>query len=126
VKLSIAIVLLTLLFLGLGWYSETLIARQAESILSELENLATCLQEGKTAEIDRQLARINQLWLSARRFWVLLTDHHDLDDFELYLARTKSYLANKAYILALSGIAEMKQTIHRIPDQLRLNLENIF
>ncbi|NLW56682.1 MAG: DUF4363 family protein [Firmicutes bacterium] len=125
-KLFIYVVILTLVFLGLGWYSEILIAQQAETILSELENLASSVKDGKTAEIDQHLERINHFWLTSRRIWVLLIDHHDLDDFELYLARTKSHLANNAHILALAGIAEMKQTINRIPDQLRLNLENIF
>lgn len=125
-RVFIGVVILTLIFLGLGWCSEVLIARQADAILSALENLASYVKDAKTSEIDDQLETINRLWLSSRRLWVLLIDHHELDDFEFYLARTKSYLASNANILALGGIAEMKQTINRIPDQLQLNLENIF
>ena len=63
-RLFICVVILTIVFLGLGWYSEILIAEQAERILSELEKLASAVFDGKTAEINQQLERINQLWLT--------------------------------------------------------------
>ncbi|HBG17069.1 MAG TPA: hypothetical protein DDW93_09845 [Firmicutes bacterium] len=126
VKVFVGVIILFLLFSGLGWYSEVLISKQAGEILTELENLASYVKKSKSLEIEKQLNIINKLWLKSRKVWVLLIDHQDLDEFEIYLARTKSYLENKAIVLALGGIAEMKQTINRIPDQLRLNLENIF
>jgi hypothetical protein len=103
-----------------------IIAQQAEEILTELERLATYVKTADPETITTQLKVINQLWVKARNFWVLLIDHHDMDDFEVALARTKSFLDNNAPVLALSGIAELKQIIYRIPDQLRLNLENLF
>jgi predicted PurR-regulated permease PerM len=125
-KVFIGVVIFFLIFLVLGWYAEVTIAQQAEELLSEIEKLATSVKNLDTAQISTQLEKINKSWIKSRKIWVLLIDHQDLDEFELYLARTKSFLANEADVLALSGIAEMKQTINRIPDQIRLTLENIF
>lgn len=125
-KVFAGVIIFFILFFTLGWYTEVIIAQQAEEILTELERLATYVKTADPETITAQLKVINQLWVKARNFWVLLIDHHDMDDFEVVLARTKSFLDNNASVLALSGIAELKQIIYRIPDQLRLNLENLF
>jgi len=125
-KVFAGVIIFFILFFTLGWYTEVIIAQQAEEILTELERLATYVKTADPETITAQLKVINQLWVKARNFWVLLIDHHDMDDFEVVLARTKSFLDNNAPVLALSGIAELKQIIYRIPDQLRLNLENLF
>lgn len=125
-KVFTGVIIFFILFFTLGWYTEVIIAQQAEEILTELERLATYVKTADPETITAQLKVINQLWVKARNFWVLLIDHHDMDDFEVVLARTKSFLDNNASVLALSGIAELKQIIYRIPDQLRLNLENLF
>lgn len=125
-KVFTGVIIFFILFFTLGWYTEVIIAQQAEEILTELERLATYVKTADPETITAQLKIINQLWVKARNFWVLLIDHHDMDDFEVALARTKSFLDNNAPVLALSGIAELKQIIYRIPDQLRLNLENLF
>mgnify|MGYP001496015146 FL=1 len=125
-KVFTGVIIFFILFFTLGWYTEVIIAQQAEEILTELERLATYVKTADPETITAQLKVINQLWVKARNFWVLLIDHHDMDDFEVALARMKSFLDNNAPVLALSGIAELKQIIYRIPDQLRLNLENLF
>ena len=125
-KVFAGVIIFFILFFTLGWYTEVIIAQQAEEILTELERLATYVKTADPETITAQLKVINQLWVKARNFWVLLIDHPDMDDFEVALARTKSFLDNNAPVLALSGIAELKQIIYRIPDQLRLNLENLF
>lgn len=125
-KVFTGVIIFFIIFSVLGWYTEVTIGRQAEAILTELERLATYVKANDPAAIDTQLEVINQLWVRARNIWVLLIDHHDMDHFEVSLARTKSFLQNDATVLALSGIAELKQIIYRIPDQLRLTLENIF
>lgn len=125
-KVFTGVIIFFILFFTLGWYTEVIITDQAEMILTELERLATYVKSADPETINNQLEVINQLWVKARNFWVLLIDHHDLDDFEVALARTKAFLDNNVPVLALSGIAELKQIIYRIPDQLRLNLENLF
>ncbi len=99
-KVFVGVIILFLLFSGLGWYSEVLISKQAGEILTELENLASYVKKSKSLEIEKQLNIINKLWLKSRKVWVLLIDHQDLDEFEIYLARTKSYLENKAKTMA--------------------------
>ncbi|NLY91999.1 MAG: DUF4363 family protein [Firmicutes bacterium] len=125
-KVFVGVLIFFLIFSILGWYTEKIIADQADAILTQLENLATYVKAADVEAITAQLETVNRLWVKARNVWVLLIDHHDLDSFEVALARTKAYLENKAPVLAMSEIAELKQIIYRIPDQLRLNWENIF
>ena len=125
-KVFIGVIIFFLIFSVAGWTTEQIIARQAEEILTQLERLATSVKAAEPEGITAQLERINHLWVKARNVWVFLIDHHDLDRFEVALARTKAYLDNQAPVLAMSEIAELKQIIYRIPDELRLTWENIF
>lgn len=120
------VIIFFLVFSVAGWYTELIIARQAEEILTQLERLATLVKKGELEAITAQLETVNHLWVKARNVWVLLIDHHDLNAFEVALARTKAYLDNQEPVLAMSELAELKQIIYRIPDELRLTWENIF
>jgi flagellar motor component MotA len=125
-KVFVGVMLFFLLFFAVGWYTEVMITNQAAAILDQLEKLATYVKAAEMKEIDDQLEIINHLWVKARNYWVLLIDHHDLDHFEVALARTKAFIDNNAPVFALSEIAELKQIIYRIPDELDLTWENIF
>ena len=125
-KIFVGVMIFFFLFFAVGWYTEIMIANQAVAILDQLEKLATYVKTAEPEAIDGQLEKINQLWVQARNYWVLLIDHHDLDHFEVALARTKAFLHNNAPVLALSEIAALKQIIYRIPDELHLTWENIF
>ncbi len=125
-KVFVGVMLFFLLFFALGWYTEVMIDNQAAKILDQLEKLATYVKAADPEVIDDQLELIDELWIKARNYWVLLIDHHDLDHFEVALARTKAFLNNNAPVFALSEIAELKQIIYRIPDGLDLTWENIF
>ena len=125
-KIFVVVMIFFILFFAVGWFTEMMIAKQAAAILAQLEELATCVKAAEPEAIDGQLENINQLWVKARNYWVLLIDHHDLDHFEVALARAKAFLDNNAPVLALSEIAALKQIIYRIPDELHLTWENIF
>ena len=68
--------------------------------------------------------------MSWRRLWVLLIDHHELEEFELVLARVKAlFLRGEAPEITpflLAEISAMKQLATQIADQQSLTLENIF
>mgnify|MGYP001268518459 CR=1 FL=1 len=125
-RVFVRVLIFFVIFSVVGWYTEKIIARQAEEILTQLERLAIYVKTADPEAITAQLETVNQLWVKARNIWVLLIDHHDMDRFEVALARAKAYLDNNALVLAISEIAELKQIIYRIPDQLRLDWENIF
>jgi hypothetical protein len=125
-KVFVGIMLFFLLFFALGWYTEVMITNQAAAILDQLEMLATYVKTTEMDVIEDQIEIIDHLWVKARNYWVLLIDHHDLDQFEVALARTKAFLDNNAPVFALSEIAALKQIIYRIPDELDLTWENIF
>jgi len=125
-RVFVGVLIFFVIFSVVGWYTEKIIARQAEEILTQLERLAIYVKTADPEAITAQLETVNQLWVKARNIWVLLIDHHDMDRFEVALARAKAYLDNNALVLAISEIAELKQIIYRIPDQLRLDWENIF
>jgi len=86
-------------------------------------------------ETSDKLDRIETLWMNWRKLWVLLIDHHELENFELSLARTKAFLRARGLkheqtqdniCFALAEIATMKQLATQIPDKQSLTLENVF
>ncbi|NLW09424.1 MAG: DUF4363 family protein [Firmicutes bacterium] len=124
-RVFIGIMVLFLFLLGIGFYMEIVIGRQSEALLQALDQLEATVLKNDFAGLDEQVKKVNQLWTATRRVWVLLIDHQELDEFELALARAKSYLENQVYIFALTEIVQMKQIINQIPDKQRLSLENI-
>ena len=124
-RVFIGIMVLFLFLLGIGFYMEIVIGRQSEALLQALDQLEATVLKNDFAGLDEQVKKVNQLWTATRRGWVLLIDHQELDEFELALARAKSYLENQVYIFALTEIVQMKQIINQIPDKQRLSLENI-
>jgi|SRR5690554_2271983 len=125
-RVFIGIILFFFLLLGLSIYMEIVISRQSENLLMELDRLESEVIKYDFPALEKQVKKINQLWTDTRKVWVLLIDHQELDEFELSLARAKSYLENQDYITALTEIVQMKQIINQIPDKQRLSLENVF
>lgn len=125
-RVFIGIILFFFLLLGLSIYMEIVISRQSENLLMELDRLESEVIKYDFPALEKQVKKINQLWTDTRKVWVLLIDHQELDEFELSLARAKSYLENQVYIFALTEIVQMKQIINQIPDKQRLSLENVF
>lgn len=124
-RVFIGIIIFFLFLLGLGVYMEIVISRQSEALLQTLDGLEMEVLKNDFAALEEQVKKLNQLWTATRKVWVLLIDHRELDEFELSLARAKSYLENQVYIFALTEIVQMKQIINQIPDKQRLSLENI-
>lgn len=104
---------------------ETTIIRQAKELLTALHHLHSHVIKADYHAVEEQLKKIDHLWVETRKLWVLIIDHQELDEFELSLAKTKSYLSNRAYLFAQVEIAQMKQIINQIPDKQTLSLENI-
>ncbi|HHU81776.1 MAG TPA: DUF4363 family protein [Firmicutes bacterium] len=124
-RVFIGIIIFFLFLLGLGVYMEIVISRQSEALLQTLDGLEMEVLKNDFAALEEQVKKLNRLWTATRKVWVLLIDHRELDEFELSLARAKSYLENQVYIFALTEIVQMKQIINQIPDKQRLSLENI-
>ncbi len=119
------IVIFFLFLLGLAVYMESTIIRQGKELLTALNHLHSHVIKADYEAIEEQLKEIDRLWVETRKLWVLIIDHQELDEFELSLAKTKSYLVNRAYLFAQVEIAQMKQIINQIPDKQILSLENI-
>jgi hypothetical protein len=119
------IIIFFLFFLGLGLYMERIITRQSGDLQQALNRLEAAVLTSDFAALEEQVKSLNQLWTATRKVWVLLIDHRELDEFELSLARAKSYLENQVYIFALAEIVQMKQIINQIPDKQKLSLENV-
>jgi|GEM_PF-1322521 len=128
-RIIIIVLLLLAVMIACGLYTERTLEKQASTLQQELDNLEKGILTKNRDETFNQLKTIESLWLKWRRLWVLLIDHHELENFELSLARTKAFLRAEtaggvSFILA--EIATMKQLATQIPDKQNLTLENIF
>jgi|SRR5690554_141421 len=119
------IIIFFLILLGLSIYMEITINRQAKELMTALNHLQSHVIKADYQAVEEQIKKIDHLWSRTRKIWVLLIDHRELDEFELSLSKTKSYLVNQVYIFAQVEIAQMKQIINQIPDKQNLSLENI-
>ncbi|HHU50686.1 MAG TPA: DUF4363 family protein [Firmicutes bacterium] len=129
-RIIIIVLFLLALLIGSGIYTESALKKQAAKLQSALTGLEESILAENRAETQDRLNIIETLWMSWRRLWVLLIDHHELEEFELVLARVKAlFLRGEAPEITpflLAEISAMKQLATQIADQQSLTLENIF
>lgn len=118
--------LLFLLIMGSGIYTEITLEKQSKLLKTELDELQKSILEENEQQREEHLANIGKQWTKARKLWVLLIDHHELEDFELSLARAKSFLLKNNIPSVLAEIATMKQLAVQIHEKQQLTLENVF
>lgn len=118
--------LLLLLIIGSGIYTEITLEKQSNLLKTELDELQKSILEENEQQREESLTNIGKHWIKARKLWVLLIDHHELEDFELSLARAKSFLIKNNIPSVLAEIATMKQLAVQIHEKQQLTLENVF
>lgn len=129
-RIIIIVLFLLVLLIGSGIYTESTLKKQAAKLQAALTGLEESILAENRAETQDRLHIIETLWMSWRRLWVLLIDHHELEEFELVLARAKAlFLRGRTPEITpflLAEISAMKQLATQIADQQSLTLENIF
>lgn len=129
-KIIVIVLILLVLLIGSGIYTESALEKQAAKLQTALAGLEESILQENREEAQIRLKIIESLWISWRKLWVLLIDHHELEEFELVLARTKALFSRgqttEITPFILAEIVTMKQLATQIADKQSLTLENIF
>lgn len=129
-KIIVIVLILLVILIGSGIYTESALEKQAAKLQATLAGLEESILQQNREEAQIRLKIIESLWMSWRKLWVLLIDHHELEEFELVLARTKALFSRgqtrEITPFILAEIVTMKQIATQIADKQSLTLENIF
>lgn len=127
-KLFIPIVLMALLLflLSLGWGMIFILEKSSSTLLESTEEICSLISQNDWNAAIRTFQQTEEKWSHAREYWPLLIHHQEIDRIEECFGKIKSYLNHQDSNNALAEIYVLINYIQHIPENKRLNLQNIF
>lgn len=114
------------LILGLGFYTQGMLYRDADDIANLLDQLEAQILSENWEKAAADLDQISKTWQPVRKKWQVLIDHFEADRIDEAFSRLKAYIHVEEDEECLAEIAVLKQSFLHIPEKERLNFSNIF
>lgn len=127
-KLFIPLALMTLLLflLSLGWGMILILEKSAANLLELTEEMGCLVRNKDWTGAIKAFQETEEKWSHTRQYWPLLIHHQEIDRIEECIGKIKSYLDHQDSSNALAEIYVLNNYIQHIPENKRLNLQNIF
>jgi len=127
-KLLVPITLMALLLflISLGWGMIIILEKSATTLLVSTEEVRSLVSNSNWSEAEKAFQKVEVKWSHTREYWPLLIHHQEIDRIEECFGKIKSYLAHQDSSNTLAEIYVLISYIQHIPENKRLNLQNIF
>lgn len=122
----LALISLLLFLLSLGWGMIILLEKSAATLLISTEKVHSFVNNSNWSEAEKAFHEAEMKWSHIREYWPLLIHHQEIDRIEECFGKIKSYLAHQDSSNTLAEIYVLISYIQHIPENKRLNLQNIF
>lgn len=120
--------LIPLIFLALivggGVLEQITLSRQFETFDRTLDELALKIEQ-KTATVE-EMDQLEQWWDEAKRVMHTYIPHTEIREIDYWLAEAKSLVKTKNYELAEAKLTVLRTITSALPDNFRINFENLF
>jgi hypothetical protein len=124
--IPLALMALLLFLLGLGWGMNIILEKSASTLLESTEEISSSVSKKEWNAAITAFQQIEEKWSHTRQYWPLLIHHQEIDRIEECIGKIKSYLDHRDSSNALAEIYVLNSYIQHIPENKRLNLQNIF
>jgi len=127
-KLYIPIALLALLLfiLSIGWGIIIILEKSAVTLLVPAEEVLSLVSNNNWSEAEKAFQDAERKWSRIRKYWPLLIHHQEIDRIEECFGKIKSYLTHQDSSNTLAEVYVLISYIQHIPENKRLNMQNIF
>jgi hypothetical protein len=98
--------------------------KRANEMSTNLTKVKKALTREDYAAAHQSLHEFKTIWRHTKKYWSMTTDHHEMDEIEMSLARLESLLQRKTP-LALEELAVVQHLIRHIPEKERFNWLNV-
>ncbi len=115
--------LVLLVGLSLGVYKY--VHDSSQSMVGQLEQVETMIQNAKWDGAKVQLEQTKVSWDQTKYWWTILLDHQELDNIDLSMSRLQRYVDTQGLSLSLGELSALKMLVDHISDKEAFNLRNI-
>jgi hypothetical protein len=122
----LALIMLLLFLLSLGWGMNVFLDRSAALLLKATQKIELAIKEANWTKAKKHFQQTKKEWDEVRKYWPLLIHHQEMDRIEESFAKIKSYLDHQDSNHALAEIYVLHSYIQHIPESKALSLQNIF
>lgn len=109
-----------------GVTAQRYLDRTSRELVTQLENVGRAVKEENWEESQRAFITFEKSWDKVRLKWALFTDHMELDNLEMKLARLREHLHTRDKANARADFGEALMLLKHIPERERLTFSNIF
>ncbi|WP_054693068.1 DUF4363 family protein [Syntrophomonas palmitatica] len=124
-RLMVTIITLSVIILGLGFWSNYSLQASSDELTKQINIISTDIKNGKWQAAKNHNEELQRTWDKKAKWWPVFLDHQEMDNIEFSLARVQEYVASNNKSLSLGQLSELKLMVKHIPEKEALNIENI-
>lgn len=124
---SYAVVLIVIiLILTGGLLSQQYLDRTSAQLVEELNEVKKLVEQDDWKGSKAAYERFDGHWNTVCKNWAMFTDHFEIDNIEMRLARSREFIEAEDKVNASVEFSEAIMLLEHIPERGRLTLHNIF
>ena len=100
--------------------------QSADTLVTELQEVKSLAEQEEWSAASKSFEKFMSRWNKVRRTWAMFTDHFELDNIDMRLARGKEFIRAQDIVNISAEFGEAIQLLEHIPERESLTLHNIF
>lgn len=120
------VVSVVLIIIVSGVLTQRYLDRTSGELIDRLESIGQAVEEEDWERSQKAFISFKKDWDNTSLKWALFTDHLELDNLEMKLARLKENLHSGDKSNARADFGEALMLLKHIPDRGRLTWSNVF
>ncbi len=109
-----------------GLLSQQYLNRTSAQLVVELKEVKKLVEQDDWKGSKEAYDRFDRRWTGVRKNWAMFTDHFEIDNIEMRLARSREFIEAEDAVNASAEFGEAIMLLEHIPERGRLTLHNIF
>ncbi|MBB6216943.1 hypothetical protein HNQ80_003048 [Anaerosolibacter carboniphilus] len=121
----IAVSIVIIVIIG-GWFlAYNYIDTHATDLIQSLDHMTKNIESENWDSAVNEYLQIKKQWGEIRNRWAVMIHHHEIDNIDLAMARTRKYIEEKDKPLSLGEIEVLKQLFHIVKESEAVTLTNL-
>ncbi|MGI6308603.1 MAG: DUF4363 family protein [Dethiobacteria bacterium] len=109
-----------------GVITQRYLDKTSGELITQLEKVGRAVEQENWEEGQHAFTAFIKSWDEVSQKWALFTDHMELDNLEMKLARLRENLHTRDKTNARADFGEALMLLKHIPDRERLTWSNVF
>lgn len=124
-RLLISLIIVLLIFLGIGWKTQQEILNTTSQMRAMIPAINQDINAEDWGAASEKAKDLMKWWNRIQDRWDLFLTHQEIDDIELLIARAKSYISSEDDSEALAELAALDMKLSQVYRNEIFNLQNV-